>query len=119
MPAQRLPCLTADEQTRFLNAFSQINVLGALGPLVDIHGNAVHQMHGNPRFLPWHRIYLVKMEQLLMMIDPTVCLPYWRSSDDRLSLVVARVHPDGGPGDGAHTVTRNPGASRRCRTPRR
>jgi hypothetical protein len=50
--------LTTDEQNRFLNAFTQINALGALGPLVDIHSNAIHQMHGNPRFLPWHRIYL-------------------------------------------------------------
>ena len=23
--------------------------------MVDIHSNATHQMHGNPRFLPWHR----------------------------------------------------------------
>ena len=44
--------LTADEQNRFLNAFTQINTLGALGPLVDIHSNAIHQMHANPRFRP-------------------------------------------------------------------
>jgi hypothetical protein len=29
--------LTADEQSRFLNAFNQINANGALGPLADIH----------------------------------------------------------------------------------
>lgn len=74
---------TSDEQNRFLNAFSQANALGALGPMVDIHSNAAHQMHGNPRFLPWHRIYLVKFEQLLMSIDPTVCIPYWRSSEEQ------------------------------------
>src|SRR5215216_992571 len=75
--------LTADEQTRFLNAFTQINALNALGPLVDIHSNAIHNMHGNPRFLPWHRIYLLRMEELLMMIDPTVCIPYWKSSEEQ------------------------------------
>ena len=42
--------------------------MGALGPFVDIHGNAIHQMHGNPRFLPWHRIYLLRMEELLKSI---------------------------------------------------
>ena len=75
--------LTSDEQNRFLNAFTQINILNALGPLVDIHSNAVHQMHGNPRFLPWHRIYLVRMEALLMAVDPTVCIPYWKSSEEQ------------------------------------
>lgn len=102
--------LTSDEQNRFLNAFSQANALGALGPMVDIHANATHQMHGNPRFLPWHRIYLIKFEQLLMSIDPTVCIPYWRSSDEQafptwLLGFTPTVTLMGGP----HTVTRNIG----------
>ncbi len=75
--------LTVDQQNRFLNAFTQINAVNALGPLVDIHSNAIHQMHSNPRFLPWHRIYLLRMEELLQMIDPTVCIPYWKSSEDQ------------------------------------
>ena len=103
--------LTADEQNRFLNAFTQINALGALGPLVDIHSNSVHQMHGNPRFLPWHRIYLLRMEELLMMVDPTVCIPYWKSSEEQafpawLLGFTPTVNLAGGP----HTVTRNIGA---------
>lgn len=72
--------LTVDEQNRFLNAFTQINSMNALVPLVDIHANAIHQMHSNPRFLPWHRIYLLRIEELLQMVDPTVCIPYWNSS---------------------------------------
>ena len=35
--------LTADQQNRFLNAFTQVNAMNALGPLVDIHSNAAHQ----------------------------------------------------------------------------
>lgn len=102
--------LTADEQSRFLNAFNQINAINALGPLVDIHSNAVHQMHSNPRFLPWHRIYLLRMEELLMDVDPTVCLPYWNSSDEQafpswLVGFTPTVNLIGGP----HTVTRNIG----------
>lgn len=104
--------LTTDEQARFLNAFTQINTMGALGPLVDIHANAIHQMHGNPRFLPWHRVYLVKMERLLMSVDPSVCLPYWRSSEQQafppwLLGFTPTVTLSGGP----HTVTRNIGLS--------
>jgi tyrosinase len=102
--------LTVDEQNRFLNAFSQINAMGALGPLVDIHSNAVHQMHGNPRFLPWHRIYLLRMEELLMTVDPTVCLPYWKSSEEQafpawLTGFTPTVTLAGGP----HLVNRNIG----------
>lgn len=102
--------LTADEQNRFLNAFTQINAINALGPLVDIHANAIHQMHGNPRFLPWHRIYLLRLEELLMSIDPTVCIPYWKSSEEQafpawLLGFTPTVNLMGGP----HTVTRTIG----------
>jgi tyrosinase len=103
--------LTSDQHARFLNAFSQINTINALGPLVDIHANAAHQMHGNPRFLPWHRIYLLRLEELLQMVDPTVCIPYWKSSDEQafpswLVGFTPTVNLIGGP----HTVTRNIGA---------
>ncbi len=103
--------LTADEQDRFLAAFDQANSLGGLAPMVDIHANAVHQMHGNPRFLPWHRVYLVKFEQLLTSIDPTVCLPYWRSSDQQaFPSWLLGFEPTVGLLGGPHTVTRNIGA---------
>lgn len=103
--------LTADEQARFLNAFSQANALGALGPMVDIHANSVHQMHGHARFLPWHRIYLIKMEQLLLSIDPTVCLPYWRSSEQQaFPSWLLGFTPTVDLISGPHTVTRNIGA---------
>ena len=103
--------LTSDQQSRLLNSFTAINALNALGPLVDIHANAVHQMHGNPRFLPWHRIYLARLEELLQMVDPTVCIPYWKSSEEQafpswLLGFTPTVNLLGGP----HTVTRNIGA---------
>jgi tyrosinase len=103
--------LTSDQQNRFLNAFTQINAMNALGPLVDIHANATHQMHGNPRFLPWHRIYLVRLEELLQMVDPTVCIPYWKSSEEQAfpSWLVGFT-PTVNLIGGAHTVTRNIGA---------
>jgi tyrosinase len=106
---QRL--LTVDQQNRFLNAFTQINAVNALGPLVDIHSNAAHQMHSNPRFLPWHRIYLLRMEELLQMIDPTVCIPYWKSSEDQsFPAWLASFTPTVNLMTGPHTVTRNIGA---------
>lgn len=102
--------LTTDEQSRFLNAFTQINAMGALGPLVDIHANGIHQMHGNPRFLPWHRIYLMRMEELLMMVDPTVCIPYWKSSEEQaFPSWLLGFTPTVNLMSGPHTVTRNIG----------
>jgi tyrosinase len=103
---------TQDQQNRFIAAINQINAANAFGPLIDIHANAVHQMHGNPRFLPWHRIYLLRLEELLQMIDPTVCIPYWNSSDEQsfpswLLGFTPTVNLMGGP----HTVTRNIGGA--------
>lgn len=103
--------LTSDEQSRFLDAYTQVNAMGALAPLVDIHANGLHQMHGNPRFLPWHRVYLARMEQLLMAVDPTVCIPYWKSSEEQAfpSWLVGFT-PTVGLSTGPHTVNRNIGA---------
>ena len=103
--------LTTDQQNRFLNAFSQLNAMGALGPLVDIHANATHQMHANPRFLPWHRVYLLRMEELLQSIDPTVCIPYWKSSEEQgFPAWLLGFTPTVNLMTGPHTVTRNIGA---------
>jgi len=103
--------LTSDQQSRFLNAFTQVNILNALGPLVDIHANSSHQMHGNPRFLPWHRIYLLRLEELLQMVDPTVCIPYWKSSEDQaFPAWLVGFTPTVNLMSGPHTVTRNIGA---------
>jgi tyrosinase len=100
--------LTVDEQNRLLNAFSQINMLGALGPLVDIHSNSVHDMHWSRRFLPWHRIYLLRMEELLMMMDPTVCIPYWKSSEEQaFPAWLLGFTPTVNLLSGPHTVTRS------------
>lgn len=104
--------LSTDQQNRFLNAFTQVNNLGALGPLVDIHANGAHQMHGNPRFLPWHRIYLLRLEELLQMVDPTVCIPYWKSSEDQsFPSWLIGFTPTVNLMTGPHTVTRNIGGA--------
>jgi tyrosinase len=69
--------LTDTARGRFLCALNVLNQNGVFGQLVDIHGDMSHMMHGNPRFLPWHRIYLLKFEQALQSIHPDVTIPYW------------------------------------------
>jgi tyrosinase len=34
-------------------------------------------MHGTQRFLPWHRVYLLQLEQAIQAIHPDVTIPYW------------------------------------------
>ena len=69
--------LSKVEQQRFLCAFNVLKDNGTLGALVDIHGDASHQPHTTQRFLPWHRIYLIQLEQALRSIHPDVAIPYW------------------------------------------
>jgi tyrosinase len=64
------------ERGRFLCAFNTLLSNGTFGGLVDIHAQP-HSMHGTQRFLPWHRVYLLQLEQALQSIHPDVTLPYW------------------------------------------
>jgi hypothetical protein len=37
---------------------------------------------GTQRFLPWHRIYTLKMEDLLRSKKPGLTIPYWNYAED-------------------------------------
>lgn len=61
---------------------------------VAIHSNAGpppgHNMHGTftgpiayQRFLPWHRLYLHRLEEALRRVDRNVSIPYWKWTADR------------------------------------
>ncbi len=88
--------LTDLERERFLCAFNVLNNNGTLGQLVDIHGDITHQPHTTQRFLPWHRIYLLKFEQALRAIHPDVSIPYWdwtQASEQSIPAWLAGVLP--------------------------
>jgi tyrosinase len=68
--------LNSSQQERFLCAFETIAANGTLGQFVKIHGET-HYQHGTQRFLPWHRVFLLLLEQALQSIHPDVKLPYW------------------------------------------
>ena len=44
-------------------------------------GATVNMGHSDSGFCPWHRYYLLRLEQLLQAVDPTVMLPYWDWTD--------------------------------------
>lgn len=90
--------LSGQEQQKFLSALRALNFppprispdkVSRFGAIVDVHAEMVHDMHGYmgpygvQRFLPWHRIYLLQLEQALQSIDPTLALPYWDWTADR------------------------------------
>ena len=41
------------------------------------HGDRRNAAHIGPAFLPWHRYFLLRFEQDLQSVDPSVTLPYW------------------------------------------
>lgn len=106
--------LTENERQRFLCAFNVINSNGTLGSLVDIHGDPVHQPHTTQRFLPWHRIYLIKFEQALRAIHPDVALPYWdwtQASEQNFPAWLSGFTPTVVTPTKTVNVTRSPGTS--------
>jgi hypothetical protein len=38
---------------------------------------------GRQRFLPWHRVYTLKMEDLLRSKKPNLMIPYWNFAEDK------------------------------------
>jgi len=74
--------LTACQQERFLCAYETIAANGTLGQFLKIHGET-HYQHGTQRFLPWHRVFLLLLEQALQSVHPDVKLPYWNWSEAR------------------------------------
>ena len=85
---KRATAMTVGEQNRFRNVITKlINAPGDPNPygnLVWRHTNHAHNMHpfmgpvAAQRFLPWHRVYVLKVEKMGQAIDPLFFIPYWK-----------------------------------------
>ena len=85
---KRATAMTVAEQNRFRNVITALaNAPGdpnPYGTLVTRHTNHAHRMHpfmglvARQRFLPWHRVYVLRVEQMGQAIDPLFFVPYWR-----------------------------------------
>ena len=83
--------MSEDEQNAFKGAIDELINNGIYGRLIDHHLNMSHRMHGSmhddniayERFLPWHRVYLVRFGEELRKINENLFVPYWRWSTDR------------------------------------
>jgi tyrosinase len=81
--------LKPKERDRLNNALQKAHQAGTYQPLAEIHSRmALHRMHsmhgpvGTQRFLPWHRLYLLKCEELLKAHEPLARIPYWDFAND-------------------------------------
>jgi hypothetical protein len=68
---------------KFVDAYLQITLNGELEKLVRIHGEIWNHAHFNPKFLPWHRLYIKNLEVVLQRHGAKY-LPYWDWSIDYL-----------------------------------
>jgi len=81
--------LSVAEQNVFVNCINQLIQSGAYGELVAIHGDMSHDQHGGmgpigtQRFLPWHRDFLLKLEQQMQAINQSAFIPYWNWGEER------------------------------------
>jgi tyrosinase len=84
--------LSLGEQKTFKSAITKAIADGTYARLVAIHADMNHEMHtmrgmrgsaGTLRFLPWHRVYLIKFEQAMRAFEPKFFLPHWRWVDQK------------------------------------
>jgi Common central domain of tyrosinase len=79
--------LDAAARDRFNLALQAAHADGSYQAIAVIHSQD-HKMHsmmgpvGTQRFLPWHREYVFKLEDLLRQKQPGVTVPYWDYAND-------------------------------------
>ncbi|KAL7753342.1 hypothetical protein RI367_001117 [Sorochytrium milnesiophthora] len=80
--------LSPDEWLRYKNAVLTLHKrpkpsnISAYENFAYTHVKYWSTPHGDPRFLPWHRVMLAMYEDQLRQIDPTVVIPYWGWDED-------------------------------------
>lgn len=82
---EEFTCMSTARRQRFLDTYVQLSTLGnpqyaQFKALVLNHGNNFGGIHITSNFLPWHRWFSRKLEDLLRNIDCRVTLPWWRWS---------------------------------------
>jgi tyrosinase len=117
---RRSSALTSAQRQRYINGINALIASGTYGQLVAEHADMSHKQHddmgmgldpvGRQRFLPWHRVFLLRLEQALQAIDPLTVIPYWRWNVNRavpgwLAGFTPTVNV---PGNGIVNVTRTP-----------
>ncbi|GAB2954047.1 tyrosinase family protein [Streptomyces pseudoechinosporeus] len=88
--------LTRSERRRFVDALLEVKRRGEYEQFVRTHieysrsdGEAgLRVAHMAPSFLPWHRRFLLDLEEALRRVDDSVTLPYWDWTRNRTTTAV-------------------------------
>jgi hypothetical protein len=89
-----------EERNRFISAIVKLDTTKFFPDGVsywdkqeDIHKNAHFNgvdVHSGPAFIPWHRVIVNRLEQLLREVDPALSLHYWDWTTDPRSTAGGR-----------------------------
>ncbi|MCH7545492.1 MAG: tyrosinase family protein, partial [Planctomycetes bacterium] len=69
--------LTDDQRNRLADALNQLYNSGRYPVYPDTHEAGWFNIHRGPAFLPWHRWYVLTLEEELRAIDSEITIPYW------------------------------------------
>ncbi|MEU6528713.1 tyrosinase family protein [Streptomyces sp. NPDC046928] len=83
--------LTRTERRRFVEALLEVKRRGVYDDFVRLHiahfvgdgDRGLRAAHMAPSFLPWHRRFLLDLENALRRVDSSVTVPYWDWTRDR------------------------------------
>jgi hypothetical protein len=90
-PRRNQKSLSDVDKNDFNDAVKTAGEDGMYQKIAEIHYDMTHLMHtmmgtgiwGTLRFLPWHRVFLYKMEALLGIYVHNIRIPYWDWANDR------------------------------------
>jgi tyrosinase len=88
--------LTRSERRRFVNALLEVKRRGEYDEFVRTHieyyvsdgERRLRAAHMAPSFLPWHRRFLLDLEDALRRVDESVTVPYWDWTRTRTATAV-------------------------------
>ncbi|WP_405582918.1 tyrosinase family protein [Streptomyces sp. NBC_01092] len=83
--------LSRAERRRFVEALLEVKRRGEYDEFVRLHirhfvgdgDRGLRAAHMTPSFLPWHRMFLLDLEDALRRVDDSVTVPYWDWTRDR------------------------------------
>lgn len=63
--------------------------------LVQLHIDFNDEAHGGSYFLPWHRLFLLRLENALRKHQPNLALPYWDWAQDAADAAMSPIWNEG------------------------
>ncbi|MEX0609060.1 MAG: tyrosinase family protein [Balneolaceae bacterium] len=75
--------MTNDEKEAYVDVLWELWNDGDIDDVEDIHVNSFTPIHRNEMFLPWHRIFVERYEELVQAVSPQLSIPFWDWTNDQ------------------------------------